>query len=67
MLNDSVHAYYEPAFESALVGWFVEEEELSLRRVKDDWWLVAGRGIDAGMHHTRMTGWVQASYLGVCK
>jgi len=65
--NGSVHAYYEPEFESALVGWFVQGEPLSYRREDGDWWLVYGYGTDALGRQARMTGWVLASYLGGCE
>jgi len=61
-----VHGYYAPEFEAGLVGWFVEGEELSLRKVDGDWWMVAGQGIDTALHHTRMTAWVHRSYMGSC-
>jgi hypothetical protein len=64
--NNSVHAYYEPAFESALVGWFIEGEELTIQHTEGDWWMVSGRGKDASLRETRMTGWVQSSYLKSC-
>jgi hypothetical protein len=67
VLSDSVHAYYAPAFESALVGWFVKGEELTLHRVNGEWWLAHGQGIDAMGRDTRMTGWVQVSYLVSCR
>ena len=66
VLKDSVHVYYEPEFESALVGWFVEEEPLSYRREDGEWWLVHGYGTDALGRKARMTGWVRASYMGGC-
>jgi hypothetical protein len=67
VLKDSVHGYYSPEFEAGLVGWFVEGNELSLRKVDGEWWLVAGQGIDSGMHRTRMTAWVHRSYMGICE
>lgn len=62
----SVHAYYEPAFETNLVGWFVEGEPLKLQRKQGDWVLVSGNGTDAALRKARMTGWVQASNLIAC-
>lgn len=64
--KDSVHAYYEPAFETALVGWFVERVELELVRTEGTWGLVNGQGIDTQLRHTRMVGWVQMSGMKSC-
>lgn len=65
--SDSVHAYYYPEFETALVGWFVEGNELKVVKAQADWQLVSGQGIDAMGHHTRMSGWVRSSYLEQCQ
>lgn len=62
----SVRAYYEPAFEAALVGWFIEGEPLKLKRIQGNWALVSGSGTDAALRKARMTGWVQRSYLVAC-
>jgi hypothetical protein len=65
--NGSAHAYYEPEFESALVGWFVEGERLSFRKSEGDWLLLAGQGVDAMGRHTRMTGWVHTTSATNCE
>ena len=63
----SVHAYGSPEFESALVGWFVQDEPLTFQHKDGDWWLVSGHGTDALGRQTRMSGWVRASYMQECK
>jgi len=63
----ATYGYYQPDTHAQIVGRFVADEELELRKDQGDWMLVMGHGVDSAWRKARMTSWVETKNLRACQ
>jgi len=62
---DSLHVRYNATYHSGIMGWFVVDTPLTVRREYPGWTMVNGPGVDLHGRKTRMTGFVKSEWIQV--